>query len=327
VDEACVRCGEARSGDERWCPKCGLDFTPTAASLPTPEALAAGERERSFFEAHPDLLAAQQAREEEAAREREREEMARLSKVRPAGFDEYRDVSWRARLARGWLVVVAGLTVVSAILEIGHLNLLHGKTPANLDLETAQRIVDSNATLATSYIVTLCAYAFSAAFFVAWTFRAYKNATALGAQRPRFGAGWAIGGWFVPILALWRPKQIINDIWRASDPNDPPISRNWHDRGVPGLFNAWWALYLIGNFADQLSGRLGSDTLARDRASARWGLIGSISSLLAALFAFLVVSRITRRQRERRAALEELPAASLAPFSGSQPTAATARGS
>jgi Domain of unknown function (DUF4328) len=327
VEQGCVRCGEERSADERWCRACGLDFTPTAASLPTPEALAAGERERRFFDAHPELLAAQQAREEEAARERERQEIARLSKVRPAGFAEYRDVSWRARLARGWLVAVAGLTVVSAILEISHLNLLHGKTLANLDLATAQRIDDSNATLATSYIVTLCAYAFSAAFFVAWTFRAYKNATALGAQRPRFRSGWAIGGWFVPILALWRPKQIVNDIWRASDPNDPPISRNWRDRGVPGLFNAWWALYLISNFADQLSGRIGSDTLTHDRASTRWGLIGSISSVLAALLAFLLVSRITRRQRERRAALEELPAASAASFSGSQPTAATAPGS
>jgi hypothetical protein len=34
----------------------------------------------------------------------------------------------------------------------------------------------------------------------------------------RWSAGWAIGAWFVPVLSLVRPKAILNDIWRASDP-------------------------------------------------------------------------------------------------------------
>src|SRR5215213_2684690 len=32
----------------------------------------------------------------------------------------------------------------------------------------------------------------------------------------RYGTGWALGSWFVPILNAWRPKQIINDIWHQS---------------------------------------------------------------------------------------------------------------
>ncbi len=31
----------------------------------------------------------------------------------------------------------------------------------------------------------------------------------------RYGHGWAIGGWFVPILNFWRPMQVVNDVWRA----------------------------------------------------------------------------------------------------------------
>ena len=53
---------------------------------------------------------------------------------------------------------------------------------------------------------------------IAWTHRLYRNLEPLGFRELRFGSGWAVGGWFVPFLNLVRPKQIVNDIWRAGDP-------------------------------------------------------------------------------------------------------------
>jgi Domain of unknown function (DUF4328) len=58
----------------------------------------------------------------------------------------------------------------------------------------------------------------TAVFFLLWFYRAYRTLTSLGVSCLRWGYGWAIGGWFVPILSLWRPKQIANDIWRESAP-------------------------------------------------------------------------------------------------------------
>jgi hypothetical protein len=113
----------------------------------------------------------------------------------------------------------------------------------------------------------------------------------------------------VPILAFWRPKQIVNDAWRASDPDDPPIvaDSTWHHRRVPLLLTAWWALFLLGNILDNVSARIPSETVEHNRASIRWGLAGSIVALPAALLAVRVVSEITNRQRLRAAALEALP--------------------
>src|SRR3954451_5754378 len=51
--------------------------------------------------------------------------------------------------------------------------------------------------------------------FLRWLHRAYKNLDAVAPTQRRYGTGWAIGGWFVPFLNLWRPKEIINDIWRS----------------------------------------------------------------------------------------------------------------
>ena len=53
--------------------------------------------------------------------------------------------------------------------------------------------------------------------FLMWFSRAYQNVERLGGGPFRYGRGWAIGAWFVPILNVFRPKQIANDIWRGSD--------------------------------------------------------------------------------------------------------------
>ena len=55
--------------------------------------------------------------------------------------------------------------------------------------------------------------------FIIWFRRAYQNLVAWGTEGLRFGAGWTVGGWLVPFLNLVRPKQIMNDLWRATDPS------------------------------------------------------------------------------------------------------------
>src|SRR5688500_9966452 len=58
----------------------------------------------------------------------------------------------------------------------------------------------------------------AAIVFLIWFHRAYSNAAGLANGRLRWGTGWSVGAWFVPILWWWRPKQIANDVWRAGDP-------------------------------------------------------------------------------------------------------------
>jgi hypothetical protein len=309
VEGTCARCGEER-GDGRWCAVCGLDSTPTAVALRTQEALEAGTREQAWFNNHPERLAEQRARADAAAAAHERAELERLGKARPAGFGDYRDVSWRARLARAWLIVTLGLSLLSGALEINHLKILgQARTAADASFATLQRIDSSNVTLGTVYLLTFIAFVFTAVFFISWTYRAYRNGPALGAQSPRFGNGWAIGGWFVPIMWLWRPKQIVDDIWRMSDPADPPFVRSvdWRGRSVPFLISAWWGVFIVSAIVDRVSARGDPSTIEGDRMMTSWSLVGSGISIIGAALAIWLVSRATARQRERAAAIELLP--------------------
>jgi Domain of unknown function (DUF4328) len=76
--------------------------------------------------------------------------------------------------------------------------------------------------------------------FIVWFYRARKNADGQD-WKQRWGPGWAIGAWFVPVIALWFPYQIMADIWRAGlrpgerrRPAWPPI--------------IWWAGWLLAWF-------------------------------------------------------------------------------
>ena len=65
--------------------------------------------------------------------------------------------------------------------------------------------------------------------FLKWIYRAYKNIQGFGAEGLRFSPGWAVGYYFIPILSLIRPVQVMSEIWRASD--DP---KNWQENLVHG---------------------------------------------------------------------------------------------
>src|SRR5262249_14954994 len=134
----------------------------------------------------------------------------------------------------------------------------------------------------------------------------------------RYTTGWAIGAWFVPILNLWRPKQIANDIWRASDPAAPPEQEStWRDKATPALLSAWWILFIVSS---QLGNAAARASFAGDQATdvrnADYADVASLAlDVAAAVLAILVVLRLTRRETERARAMQQVRLG-LAPAAG-----------
>ncbi len=84
--------------------------------------------------------------------------------------------------------------------------------------------------------------------FLIWIHRAYRNLPSLMAESLHFSPRWAVGCFFVPILNLFRPYQIMREIWRESDPSRP---RNVGDSLEPvkesssAVVGWWWGLFLL----------------------------------------------------------------------------------
>ncbi|MFP8882413.1 DUF4328 domain-containing protein [Streptomyces mangrovi] len=139
--------------------------------------------------------------------------------------------------------------------------------------------------------------------FLMWFHRSRLNAETFDAASQRMRPGWAIGGWFVPVVNLWFPKKIANDIWDASTPPGP--DGTVRERLPGGLLNCWWLLtWASSRFASRRY--QDAQTLEELGSAVSSYLFADGVDILAAVLAILVVRRITAMQhtlQEHRAAL------------------------
>lgn len=54
---------------------------------------------------------------------------------------------------------------------------------------------------------------------------------------------WVWVGWLFPILSLWYPKQVVDDVWRGTVQNPSQPNTGW-------WWGTWVATQLLGGIAD-----------------------------------------------------------------------------
>jgi hypothetical protein len=145
------------------------------------------------------------------------------------------------------------------------------------------------------------AFGVNAIVWIAWFRRAYINIPRISDCDLRYRAGWAIGAWFVPILNLFRPKQMINDVWRASDPAGQR-GMPCHESPVAAVLHWWWAAWLVSGWVANAAGRLlfQSETVADQRRAANYLFWSDLLAIFVDLFAIYIVWTVTRRYEARR---------------------------
>ncbi len=134
-------------------------------------------------------------------------------------------------------------------------------------------------------------------FFLMWLYRSYENLPAFG-HRPgdiEYSAGWAVGSFFVPIVLLIVPYRAVRELWRKSVPNQGNIFR---DISPPAFFPMWWAAWLLSAVVGHIYLRMMFRTDIEPDVDLALGSASAILSILAAVFAIMVVGEIDRQQTE-----------------------------
>ncbi|MEY3441953.1 MAG: hypothetical protein RLZZ519_234 [Bacteroidota bacterium] len=155
----------------------------------------------------------------------------------------------RARIAIIMIWVTFGLQVASYISDFFQLMLLHAVQNGMSTLEandTRQQILG---------ILTFCVLIGSAVTYIQWFRRAYFNLHLLD-NNLRFTEGWASGAWFVPILSLFRPYQIMTELFKETKNILSRRIPDFHTRDHSNLLGIWWALWVINNFWGNISARV-----------------------------------------------------------------------
>jgi hypothetical protein len=206
-------------------------------------------------------------------------------------------MSGRERVVVALLAAVVVVDLVAVGSSVAELNLLDrveaGELVGDSELE------DNDARQGAIGLVQVAFLIATAVFFIRWLRLAYRNTDVVAPGVRRYGHGWAIGAWFVPFLNLWRPKQIVNDVWRAGDPTGSP-----HAARLPLLLNLWWAGWIVSNVLAQVAARLAfrQETLDELRTVDAWYIVSDGFDAIVAVLALLVVRGITRRLEDRGAA-------------------------
>jgi Protein kinase domain/Domain of unknown function (DUF4328) len=230
----------------------------------------------------------------------------------PATLPTWRPLRRVAGWLRGTLCVAVLLALVSAAVNLGDTPtfrwLLLGSTEGSNDgggrLYLWVGLAQALWFLPTAWL------------FLVWFRRAYANLPALGAAGLRFRRWWAVGGWLIPVFSLFRPIQVLDDVWRASDPDAPPDQGEaWRGRRVPALLGWWWVVFVASVLARSVTTEvvhavasflllgLVPGQLDRYRGSAAMQALADSLAVLAGLLVLRVVRRTTARQQARAATM------------------------
>lgn len=77
-----------------------------------------------------------------------------------------------------------------------------------------------------------------------WVYHSNKNLRALSGESLEYTPGWAVGWFFVPIANLFKPYQVMKEIWTVSHQHeDTDLSR----------LKQWWTFWILANVVGRLA--------------------------------------------------------------------------
>jgi uncharacterized protein DUF4328 len=219
----------------------------------------------------------------------------------PHAAEEFQQVGTVGRIAIGLL----GASTVTHLLctwsdwntyGVVHSYLGGGPNVDDADLNRADSI--SRITSIPNVIISVAA----AVVFVIWLWRVRVNSEVFCQADHRRSHGWVLASWFVPGPNLIYPKQIVDDIWLASDPKTPVYADDLRRLRKPLLTNVWWVAWVGALVFDVVIRRAlmwMEATVGSLRGIALAGTASLMLTAVSAVAATLIIRKINTMQTTR----------------------------
>lgn len=196
--------------------------------------------------------------------------------------------------ALAWSVVVgllacAAMSVWTVVAELDRARYAARVSKGAMGLDEG-RMTSLDHHVATARGTSFAVLLVTAVVFITWHYRMLRRLERSRGELLRHSTGWVIWGWFVPLVNFVRPKQMINDAWRATATTTTPLPR------VAARVHVWWALWVLSQVLSAVGTNLPrgrpEDVVKADRISAG----GDVITVLAAVLAIAVVVGLSRRE-------------------------------
>ncbi|MFC4853124.1 DUF4328 domain-containing protein [Actinophytocola glycyrrhizae] len=227
--------------------------------------------------------------------------MTRQDPLSPARTPDLRPLGSIARVATTLLFVSCAANLFATWTDWRRYRVVADYVAGEPGMGVADLVSADNLAMGAAWL-TFLALAAAATVFLTWLWRARLNAERLCRAEHRRSRGWTIGAWFVPVVNLWFPRQVVDDIWRTSKPGVPADTYRVDGLGQSPLVRAWWYTIL----ADVLVVALprietrGAVTIEDLRSAALYGTVSTLLLLVAAILLSQVIRQVTHWHTIRR---------------------------
>ncbi|WP_299217457.1 DUF4328 domain-containing protein [uncultured Dokdonia sp.] len=217
----------------------------------------------------------------------------------------------RSRIAVIFLIITIILDLAYFFSDITEYNMMEKINDGiAIDQDRADIIGTLQGLFAIAYTVLLIV---TATMFIRWFRRAYYNLSQIVTIDN--SEGWAAGAWFVPIYNLFKPKQIMDELWEKTNRILSTQTLNYIKQET-NIISIWWALWIISGIGNNIATRmyLRAETAEEYMTSISLSLfmyLFSISSAIAAIFIIKRYSKmeylLTTIREDTSSTLEEIP--------------------
>jgi len=212
-------------------------------------------------------------------------------------MNQLRDNTARAKQIISIFWIMLGLTIVNMGAMAWRYFLL-SDVQADRDSADMDMIEASDTLIIATNVAHIIIVILTIVFFIMWFRRAYYNLHMLPWHNARYTEGWAAGSWFVPIINLWWPYQIMMDIWRGTQ---NALRERLGKPQSAAIVGWWWTLHLItsiyGNIAAQY-GRNAEKDIDTLLTSTKIDFAGEILSIPAIIITIILIQRTSNFEKE-----------------------------
>lgn len=139
-------------------------------------------------------------------------------------------------------------------------------------------------------ILYLVLYVISIITFIQWFRRAYFNLHTR-VNHLNHAEGWAAGCWFVPFINLYRPYQIMTELFQETKILLTKKTIRFNQDFSTKAVGWWWTIWIINNFFGQIVFRYskGAEEIDELMISTFLAVIGNLISIILALITIKII--------------------------------------
>lgn len=166
---------------------------------------------------------------------------------------ELRPNEQRAKILLSLIWIVLILEIISLISSGLQYSLL--QTLSNGGVITNEAVTANDLREQSIGILYLIAYISSGIVFIMWFRRAYFNLHQK-VKSLSYTEGWAAGSWFVPIVNLYRPYEIMKELYEETKKCIIDEDKSLYIDLTTNLLGIWWTLWIINGILGNIVFRL-----------------------------------------------------------------------